>query len=342
MRTFTLLFSAFLLGTTVQAQTVATFDDLSLPTTDTYYVNYSAFGTDVGFNDGLGYFPCIYDTSGGFTFWNYFVYSNETDSVTSGYSNQYSAKTGVGYDGSAEYLVAYCSNPVTYANTMNLNLRGAAVGHPVKGFYITNSTYVYNTIAPGYPVEYPARKFHNGDWFKLTIYGYSGGVLKPDSATVYLADFLFPDTTMNYVLNTWQWVDLLPLGNVDSLQFALSSTDNGVYGMNTPAYFCMDNFTTYETDTAVDTTGSHLGANNIIPATVAKVYPNPATNTLCLDVTGNMVRQVSVMDMTGNLISTYGVTTDHMEINTATLAAGTYILQLSGYGKTASMKFVKQ
>jgi hypothetical protein len=342
MRTFTLFFSALTLSIAVQAQTAATFDDLSLPTADTYYVNYSAFGTDVGFNDGLAYFPCIYDTSGGYTFWNYFVYSNETDSVTSGYTNQYSAKTAIGYGGSANYAVAYCANPVTYAFTMNLNLTGAAVGHPVKGFYVTNSTYVYNTIAPGYPVEYPARKFHNGDWFKLTIYGYSGGVLKADSASVYLADFLFPDSTMNYVLNTWQWVDLLPLGNVDSLQFALSSTDNGVYGMNTPAYFCMDNFTTYETDTTADTTISYLATNNIVPATAAKVYPNPAINTLYVDVTDNTVQQISVMDIAGNVISTYSVTGNHIEINTATLAAGIYMLQLSGNGKTASTKFVKQ
>jgi hypothetical protein len=44
-----------------------------------------------------------------------------------------------------------------------------------------------------------ARKFHNGDWFKLTVHGYLGGVPNPDSVTFYLADFLFPDSTMNYI-----------------------------------------------------------------------------------------------------------------------------------------------
>ena len=44
MRTFTLLFSALVLGTTgLKAQTVADFESLPLATTDTYYVNYSAF-----------------------------------------------------------------------------------------------------------------------------------------------------------------------------------------------------------------------------------------------------------------------------------------------------------
>ncbi|MEZ4953573.1 MAG: DUF4465 domain-containing protein [Saprospiraceae bacterium] len=32
------------------------------------------------------------------------------------------------------------------------------------------------------------------------------------------------------------------LGHVDSL-FTLSSSDAGVFGMNTPAYFCLDNLT---------------------------------------------------------------------------------------------------
>ena len=187
-----------------------------------------------------------------------------------------------------------------------------------------------------------ARKFHNGDWFKLTVYGYSGGSIKPDSVSAYLADFLFPDPTMNYILNSWQWVDLLPLGNVDSLQFNLSSTDNGTYGMNTPAYFCMDNFTTDETDTTVDTTASHLAAANISPATVAKVYPNPATTMLYADVFDNAIVQANLLDMAGNILGTYPVAQNHLAINIAPLPSGMYILQLVGNGRSASTKFVKQ
>ena len=327
MRTFTLLFSALVLGTAVKAQTVATFDDLSLPTTDTYYVNYTAFGTNVGFSDGLAFFPCFYDTSGGYTYWNYFAYSNKTDSVTSGYGNQYSAKTAIGYGGSAKYAVAFCSNPVTYAFTMNLPLTGGAVGEPVNGFYITNSTYAYNSMAPGYPAEPPAKKFDSSDWFLLTVKGYVGGVLTTDSVNFYLAD-------SGNIIKTWEWVNLLPLGHVDSLQFSLNSSDTaGGFGMNTPAYFCMDNFTTDQTDASV---------KNVQSAYIAKVYPNPAVNTLYVDVTDNSIQLLSVTDMAGNVTSTYSVTGNHNEINTSNLAAGMYMLQLSGNGKTASTKFVKQ
>ncbi len=321
MRTFTILFSALVLGTTAMAQTVATFESLSLTTTDTFYVNYSASGTDVGFDDGLAHFPCVYDASWG-GFWSYgFAYSNMTDSVTSGFGNQYSAKTGGGYGGSAKYAV-------TYGQNNRIMLLGGAAGHPVNGFYVTNNTYAYNSMRDG---DGFARKFHNGDWFKLTVQGYYGGTLLPTTVTTYLANFLFPDTTMNYILKDWQWVNLAPLGPVDSLEFTLSSTDNGMWGMNTPAYFCMDNFTTHDVTLGL--------ANGVTPA--AKVYPNPASNMLYIDVTDNWVQQVLVMDMTGRVMNTY-TGAGHIEINTSALAAGIYQLQLSGNGKTATAKFVKE
>ena len=42
------------------------------------------------------------------------------------------------------------------------------------------------------------------------------------------------------ILKDWTYCDLSSLGEVTKLTFALSSTDNGDYGMNTPAYFCID------------------------------------------------------------------------------------------------------
>ena len=325
MRTLTILFSALVLGTAAQAQTVATFDDLLLSKPDTSYINYSASGSDVGFNDGLAHFPTVYDTSFG-GIWNYCSYSNWTDSVTSGYTNQYSAKTGIGYAGSANYMIAYCANPVTYEYNMNIKLNGAAVGEPVSGFYVTNSTYAYN-----YMRDHP---FDSGGWFVLTIKGYIAGALTADSVNYYLADYRASDSSLHTIVRTWEWVNLLSLGAVDSLQFSLNSTDTaGGFGMNTPGYFCMDNFTTHESSSAV---------SNVANTAAAKVYPNPATNVLCIDVADNATQQINILDMAGNVVSTYAVTANHTEINTAPLSSGTYMLQLSGNGKTATTRFVKK
>ncbi len=329
MRRFTLLLSALVLGTTALAQVDATFEDLSLPHPDTFYVNYSASGTDVGFNDGLAHFPCVYDTSYGGLWSTGFAYSNMTDSVTSGYTNEYSAKAGTGFAGSAEYAVAYCFDPSTFENSVRIDLNGAAIGHPVDGFYVTNTTYAYNSMRDG---DAFARKFHNGDWFKLTIRGYSGGALKPDSVGVYLADFLFPDPSMNYILRDWTWVNTTPLGNVDSLQFTLTSTDNGAFGMNTPAYFCIDNFTD---------NNPTLSVANAQPV-AAKVYPNPAINTLYADITDNSVQQVNVMTVAGTVLSTTDVAQKHVAIDISSLPAGAYMLQFSGNGKVTNSRFVKQ
>jgi Domain of unknown function (DUF4465)/Secretion system C-terminal sorting domain len=336
MRTFTLVSFALLVGTnTLRAQTVASFEDLTLSKpTDTSYINYTpaTSGMDVGFNDGLAHFPCVYDTSSFGNYWNYgFSYSDWTDSVTSGYTNQYASKTAIGYSGSAKYAVAYCFNPVTYTNNVTLPLRGAAMGEPVNGFYVTNSTYAYNSMMRAYPSEPPAKKFDSGDWFLLTIKGYSGGTLTTDSVNFYLADFRASDSTTWSAVRTWQWVNLLPLGHVDSLWFNLTSSDTGAYGMNTPAYFCMDNFTT---DEGAESIGSFHNY-------VAKVYPNPANDMLYADINDNSIEQVSIINMAGQVAGNYTPAT-HIAINISSLPSGTYMLQLTGKNGTANTKFIKQ
>ncbi|MBT3193431.1 MAG: DUF4465 domain-containing protein, partial [Verrucomicrobia bacterium] len=45
----------------------------------------------------------------------------------------------------------------------------------------------------------------------------------------------------DYIVGEWTWVDLTSFGPaVKSLHFSLSSSDNGAWGMNTPAYYAID------------------------------------------------------------------------------------------------------
>ena len=78
------------------------------------------------------------------------------------------------------------------------------------------------------------------DWFKLKIFGYQNGNFI-DTVVFYLADFRFTDNNQDYIIKDWTFVDLSTIENSVSLTFELSSTDNGQYGMNTPAYFFIDN-----------------------------------------------------------------------------------------------------
>jgi hypothetical protein len=244
---FTLL--AFVAFFTATAQHSSTFEDLGLPP-DSYWNGSDLSG---GFLDGDAYFVNTYDTAFG-GYWSGFAYSNQpvnVDTITNGstdYSYQYNSAAGAGALGSATFGVCFVSG------TPAIRLRGFAPGHAAEGMFVTNSAYDYLSMTYG---DAFAKKFGgvtgmDSDWFRLTITGWYNGAPIADSVNFYLADFRSPNVADHYILHTWQFVNLISLGNVDSLTFILNSSDTtSGLGMNTPAYFDLDNFTT--TDGAVYT-----------------------------------------------------------------------------------------
>ena len=166
-------------------------------------------------------------------YWYFFGYANRTDTKYETLDDQWNNVVGGGYDGSANYGVAYAAafNGPCYVTVLS--------DEPaqVPGFYITNSAYAYNSMTGGDPY---AKKFDQGDWFLLTITGYDANDEVTGKKDYYLADLR--DADKAYIINDWRYVDLSSLGKVKKIGFELSSTDNGDYGMNTPAYFCFDNF----------------------------------------------------------------------------------------------------
>jgi hypothetical protein len=59
-------------------------------------------------------------------------------------------------------------------------------------------------------------------------------------------------------LDGWTWIDLISPGDVIGLEFSLSSSDAGTYGMNTPAYFAMDNLNAMPVPAAIRLLGSAM------------------------------------------------------------------------------------
>ncbi|MBR5963276.1 MAG: DUF4465 domain-containing protein [Bacteroidaceae bacterium] len=165
-------------------------------------------------------------------YWYWFGYATRTETKYETLDDQWNNVVGGGYDGSSTYGVAYAAefNGPCY---VTLLIEPAVV----PGFYITNSSYAYNSMTGG---DSFAKKFDKGDWFKLTITGYDADDEVTGTKEYYLADLR--DATKAYIINDWRYVDLSGLGTVAKIGFALSSTDNSAYGMNTPAYFCFDNF----------------------------------------------------------------------------------------------------
>ena len=171
-------------------------------------------------------------------FWGGFTASNHTDLTQTGMGAQYTAVTGIGCDGSSQYAVAY-----TYGAQTEVY---AADGEPhtVTGCYVTNNLWAYQNMLEG---DYSVTPFGgptgtDPDWFKLTATGKNANGQTVGTLDFYLADYRFDNPEDDYILDTWEWFDLSPLGEVASISFSLESTKQNYGGMITPAYFCMDDF----------------------------------------------------------------------------------------------------
>jgi hypothetical protein len=208
---------------------VSDFEDLAL-SPESFYNGSDGAG---GFSSGGTLFNNNYNAD--FDAWDGFAYSNVTDNQTPGYGNQYSAITGLGVKGTSNYAVGYVGS----TEPPTITFPEPTV---VSGLYVTNTTYAYFTMLLGDPF---AKKFggetgNEPDWFLLTITGRDGQGNAVGTVEFYLADYRFQDNSKDYIVNQWEWVDLGALGQVKTLTFALSSSDVGDFGMNTPAYFAID------------------------------------------------------------------------------------------------------
>ncbi len=167
-----------------------------------------------------------------YKFWYDFGYSNQTSTSFSGLADQFHSAVGCGFSGSENYVVAYPQGG--YITVLNKE-----EGDSIRGFYISNNAYAVNSITKG---DGFSKAFVKGDWFKVTITGFDAANNAIGSVDYYLADYRSDLEADHYYLDTWQWVDLRSLGTVKKLRFKMSGSDSGEHGLNTPAYFCLDNF----------------------------------------------------------------------------------------------------
>ena len=262
---------------------------------------------------GNTFTPSVY---GGY--WTGFSYSRKTDNVTSGYTNQYSAITGAGYNGSENYAVG---NGRPW-----LRLDYPAY---VTSIMITNSTYAHNSMRDG---DMFAKKFggdsgDDPDAFVLYIMGYLDGVYI-DSVGFYLADFTDANNANDYIVNTWESVDLTSLGALDSLTFSLYSTDNGDWGMNTPAYFCMD-----------DITLSAVGVQNVNASNIS-VFPNPANDFIV--VKAEQISDITITDLSGKIVYQNKLNNSRINIDLTAFESGVYIVSVKDNKSVYTQKFIKE
>ncbi len=340
-RNFTLtlalvIFSLVAQPFTSKAQSVADFENLTLAPNS--FWNGSAMPLGTTFTSADAIFPNNYDTSFGGYWSSGWAYSNVLDTTTAGFSNLYGARPGSGYNGSSNYVVGTQNSLISFSN--------AAAGTVRKGFYVTNGTYAALSMENG---DNFAKKFGDTtgtncncpqgsvpDYFLLTVNAYYNGTLLTDSVDFYLADFRGPDST-DYIIKDWQWVDLTSLGNVDSVVFKLRSSDVGQFGMNTPAFFCLDNFTSSNIALSVDNTTN----------TQARLYafPNPVMNkcTLSFDNVQDQYVQLRILDVTGKVILNKSISTKNaFEQDFSSFNQGLYLISVVGENTHWSTKIMKR
>lgn len=309
-----ILLGGFLIASiNTNAQTVSSFDEMILAP-DTYYD-----GSDFswGFNSGNAYFHNYYDTSFGasFGYWaEGWAVSNIYDTViqASSFTQLYNAK---------EVISSVDPNFGIGTQGSRIVLTGAAIGKVVNGFSITNSTYAYNSmkLGDGFAKKFGGPSGNDPDYFKLVVKKYLGGVLGADSVVFFLADYRDSINTNDYIIENWTWVNLIPLGNVDSLEFTLRSTDVGGFGINTPLYYCIENFETANSPVSIS---EKLDENNVL------IYPNPFSNTI--NIKSNKMNSTAVLtDVNGKIVLgtkfNFNTVLDGTE-----LSNGVYFLNVNG------------
>ncbi len=324
--------------TNINAQVVSDFESLTLSASSHWdgsdYSGTHNSGEFIStFNSGDGIFNNVFDT-GTNAAWGYmpagFAYSNKTDNTTS--TEGFSAFAGNAASGT---LYAIGKNKSTVV------LSGSTKGTTLTGMYLTNSTYAGMSMKNGdtfgkiFGTDTTTTYYGgvndgtNGeDWFLLTAIGYSGGSPTSNKAEFYLADFRFANNAQDYIVDSWEWMDLSALGNVDSVQFLLTSSDTtGGFGMNTPNFFAFDDFNGVGPN-AIDELAAKPTLN---------LYPNPATNMVSIK-TSFETSLVSVIDLTGKTV----LTTTQNNIDISKLTAGVYFLKAENANQVVTEKFIKQ
>lgn len=187
-------------------------------------------------------------------YWDGFTLSNHTDNSDFGSSNsgdwvdnQWGIMPKGGVDGQgANYLVGYWGGfndgaAADVTETSNFVMFNDGQNYLATGVFVANSPWPYYGIKDG---DSFARKFDQGDYFKLIATGYAqDGTTQTGTTEFYLADYRSVNPTQWKLNKDWQWMDLTDLGQVAYIQFSLESTDSGDYGMNTAALFGLDKLT---------------------------------------------------------------------------------------------------
>lgn len=317
--------SFFCIDNIITNADTATFENLIIPYGQTFWNRGSHIFREE-YISGSGYFPSSFSVSPSYNYWNSgFAISNSNDSTTQGFTNLYSAANGKGYNKSTNYAVSNGNNTLITAQGKGV----ADAGIIAKGIWINNAAYPYFSMlnGDGFAKKFGGKSGDEADYFRVIIRGYLRNSKTTDSVIFYLADYRNSDNSKDYILKDWTYADLSKFRYVDSISFTLESTDVGQFGMNTPAFFCIDNFE-YDVITGVKETSK---------SNMFSVYPNPSSNTINIDY-NERFSTVNIINIQGKMV----LQSKQKTIDINSLENGIYVIQIETENGVLNSKFVKQ
>ena len=152
------------------------------------------------------------------------------------------------------YLVGFCDTSMFGPAKITISQNKV---YEMVGAYINLNSYTYYSILYG---AYPARAFTQGDYLALKI----TGVDSEDNEKSVEIKLASVENGCLSACTGWMYVDLKELGVVEELKFAITGSDIGTYGLNTPSYFCLDKLAVREVQNTSVITQNHVSKNKIV------------------------------------------------------------------------------
>lgn len=262
------------------------------------------------------------DTSAFGDYWSGWSISRLKDSISVAYdTNDCAAIPAEGHSASSVYATAFISLD---ADLNKIRFQNVQLG--VMGFFITNSTIAYKSMlnGDGFAKKFGGVSGNDPDYLRMIIRGWNNGVLQPDSVVFYLADFRDTNNANDYIVNDWRYVNLGSQFN-DSITYRLESSDNGGFGMNTPAYFCIDDII-YLPENVHDITTN--------PAIA--LYPNPVCDQLMIANKSDEKTSFTILTQQGALVKQVMLEAQQqMKVDAKSWSSGIYIVR----AKTATAEY---
>ena len=161
----------------------------------------------------------------------------DTDLSHSNYDYQLSVpikdeKTGFGgHEGSENFCVVFCgTNSDNYDEAPLVNFYFSdETPRVIDHLYVTLTTYSFGSAKNG---DGFAKPLGDTGWFKVTAIGYN------EQEQTGTTDFYLVKD--GKYIDEWTKWDLSSLGKVTKVKFTMDGTGKGTYGLNTAAYFAID------------------------------------------------------------------------------------------------------